>query len=390
MYLRTILLSVPILLCPLTAFAVLPPDIIFTIGTQLWQIVVGVGALVVGSITALFPFLKSASVNMPRKRVVILSIGLSLAFVGFIYLIFISATGSKIPRLVSTQTASSTGYEFHGNRFVFLGTKSNGERILINLEINRKELPNGGFVHYYMGDVMNGASSTPIYFERTDASREVLSDLFFSQFKRTLPLDHSARESYVITFTTPGSIFSIETEMITSDFLIKNEPEYTVYIGVGRAVGVVDGESVPLHAMIERAYSNDYRTTVFFDPNELIPTETVQLVLWDELGNFSLLDSSRVDALSPAYASHFWGLQKSFEGSAKRVFDGNAFMRMLGDRNEFSAHFSSGGRAHTIDVILTKPFLKKTEEGYIEGVLFDGEKKRSVHGLGYHHLYGPH
>ena len=255
--------------------------------------------------------------------------------------------------------------------------------------MNRKEILGGGFVHYYMGDVMSGGSSTPLYFERVDASREVLSDLLFTKFSRTLPLDHSARESYAVAFSAVGSDFSVETEMITSDFLIKNEPEYTAYIGVGKARGTVDGESIIFRVMIERIYSTDYRKSVFFDPLEEIPTETVQLILWDELGNFYLADSSRVDAYSPVYASHFWGLLKSIDGTAKKVFGSDATMQTKDGQNTFVAHISDEHILHTVDVVLTKPFVTKTDEGYVEGTVTTSLKTRTIRGMGYHHLYGP-
>ena len=72
---------------PNSALAVLPPDIIFSVGTQLWQIVVGVGALVVGSITAVFPFLRNISSRIPRLRMVILSVGM-LSVLGGLFLLF--------------------------------------------------------------------------------------------------------------------------------------------------------------------------------------------------------------------------------------------------------------------------------------------------------------
>lgn len=389
MYSRNILPLILFFLCPVHAFAVLPPDIIFSIGTQLWQIAVGVGALVVGSITALFPFFKSASQSLPRMRVTILSVGLSLVFCGLGYLIFIAATSRDTPRVVTVQTATSTGYEYHGNRFVFLGKKANGENILINIDMNRKELSGGLFAHYYIGDVQNGAESLEISVMRDATTREVLPDLFFSQFVRILPNDHSAREAYTLSFAMGGHAYTIETDMITGDYLIKNEPEYTKYIGVGTARGVVDGESVVFHAMMERIYSTDYRPTIFFDPEGKIQSETVQLVLWDVGGNFYLVDKSDVPGGVTGYATHFWGLQKDVDGSTRRMFTGSA-ERTTSQNGpvEFSARFELIGRENSILLRLTQPFADEDDEGYVEGAITTNGLKTPVRGFGYHHKYG--
>lgn len=378
------------LLFPHTALAVLPPDIIFSLGTQLWQIAVGILALIVGSITALFPFLKGATANIPRLRVIMLSLGMCLLLSGFGYLVFIAATDTGTEVGAVSQSASTTGYEFHGNRFVFLGTLASGDDVLINIDVYRKERSLGLFTHYYLGDVVNGTSSTPIDVVRDATTSAVLPDLFFSQFARMLPEDHSAREAYALSFVSGGHAYSIETDMITSDFLIKNEPEYTAYIGAGKARGVVDGESVVFYTMIERIYSTNYRPTIFFDPDGKVKSETIQLVLWDAEENFYLADQSRVDEFTPGYASHFWGLIKSAGGASRRIFAGSAERSNSGGSVHFTAQFLAEGRQDgLLTAQLVKPFAGEDDEGYVEGSVTDAGQERSVRGFGYHHRYGP-
>jgi hypothetical protein len=373
---------------PKSVFAVLPPDIIFSVGTQLWQIVIGVGALIVGSITALFPFLRNISFGSLSVRRIALSLGVSCALLGLAYLFYLSGAEPARTHIPTTLSATTTGHEFHSHRFVFFGTRKNGEQILINMDINRKELPEGGFIHYYVGDIIYGTSSIAFDMQIATSSREVLPDLFFSQFQRTTPPDHSARESYALAFSSGGHQYAIETELITSDFLVKNEPEYTAYIGVGDARGIVDGEQILFHAMIERIYSTDYRPTIFFDPENKIESETVQLVLWDEDGNFYIADRSQVKDFSTAYASHFWGMEKLRDGTMRRFFDSDATMTTQNSRVGFVVQFDGVGVAHRIEVKLLRPFEGKLKAGYVEGLVSGNGEARPIYGYGYQHRYG--
>ena len=390
MKLKSALVFIACMCIPSRAFAVLPPDIIFSVGTQLWQIVVGIGALLLGSFTAIFPFLKNLFSVPTRMRVVLLSLGLCIFFGGVGYLIYVSAFPPLPASNVAMETASSTHHEFHSNRFVFLGNRSDGQPVLVNMDINRKELADGsGYVHYYFGNIVYGTTSFQFSEERNSPTREVLPDLFFTSFVRTLPPDHSAREAYTLSFQSGGLQFQFATEMITSEFLIKNEPEYSAYIGAGKATGVVDGETIVFHAMVERIYSTDYRPTVFFDPEGKLRSESVQLVLWDEAGNFTLVDESRVGAYSPAYASHFWGLGRTPEGVLRRYFDGVSTFSTLNSAPHFQTTMGTTSAAQTIDLSLTQPFLWLPDEGYVDGTITDQLGVRYIHGLGYHHIYGP-
>lgn len=378
---------------PSTVFAVLPPDIIFSLGTQLWQVVVGVGALVVGSVTALFPFMRSATYRVPRQRVLLMVIGSAIVLSGlayFIYLIAIKIPVRNVPPpqpAMAVISAATSTHEFHSDRFVFSGQYANGAPILVDLIVNRKGLDDGSFVHYYLLNLIDKKIAKKIYSERTVAGHEVLSDLFFTQFARATSTDHSARDSYEMTFQQSGKTFHIRTGELSADFMTKNEPEYTAYVSVGTSTLLFGNESVALHVMHERVYSSDYRKTIFFDGSDTLPSETIQLVFWDELGNFYLVDHSLVKASSSAYSTHFWALMKDGDGYVKRAYRGDARAIHTATSTHFLAAVPDFQQA-TFSLDLKQPFSEEQEKGLVSGAVEDALGLRMLSGQGYFNIYG--
>ena len=377
---------------PRSVFAVLPPDILFSVGTQLWQIVAGVGALIVGSLAALFPFLRNVSwPNLPRRSVFI-SAGVFIVLLSVGYLTYTLSLHkeSDAPPLLGI-VGTTTGYEFHANKFVLLGETARGERVLVDLDMNRKELSGGECIHYYFANVIVGTTTKSVYAEETLPMPLLSERFFFSEFLRTLPPDHSAREQYAFTFTLDGRVYKVNTEMLTADFLLKNEPEYTAYVGVGKAEGSIDGEPVDFRVMSERIYSNDYRVSVFFDPEGNLKSESVQLVLWDEKGDFYMIDRSHVEENFPAYASHIWGLTKNSTGEMERYFEGDATMVNEEERRLFHATLGAKDSSRKFELSLEEEFGNSYSEGLVRGTVqvgSTGGEVRSVSGLGTHRIYG--
>lgn len=388
MYLFAVL--VVFLLVPNMAGAVLPPDMIFSVGAQLWQILAGVGALLVGTVTALFPFLRNTVAGIPRLRVILLSLGSFFILCGLSYLFYVSTVqeAAHLPAPVS-QVPSGVGlpFAFYSDRFVFSGHHANGNSILIDLTINRKQEADGSFTHYYLGDIIDGTKQNKISLDRAVWGHEVLPDLFFSAFTHATSTDHSARENFTMNFDQLGKSYALTTGELVADFITKNEPEYTAYIGASTSSLSVGKERIVMNTMHERVYSTDYRQTIFFEGGETLPSTTVQLVFWDDVGNFYLIDKSDVRAPSPAYSSHYWALMKDKRGYVKRAFGGEARIEQTSTSTRFIAHVPGLSEASLV-LPLVRPFVEAKDKGLVLGSIEDALGVRNVEGEGYFNTYG--
>ena len=373
---------------PHIAGAVLPPDILFSVGASLWQILAMVGVFVTGAVMSVLPFLRGLVTGEGRWRMISLCIGLALlAVIGGVA--FMSRGGGTISPLptVSTSTPDQLGYRFFSDRFVLYGKHNDGTPLLIDLVINRKETTPGIFTHYYMSQIIDDTTAAKDYANRDVADSAVLPDLFFTQFERASTLAEPSRETQLFAFDMIGKHFEVKSGPMDSDFVVRNVPEYTELSSAGVGEVLVDGETIPVSILHERVYSTDYRPLVFFEGSATLRSETIQLVLWDELGNFYLIDRSDVPVPSPSYTSHFWALHKDSEGYTKKAYAGDARMDALGDAITFYATVPAFENS-AVAVTLRTRFKDDHDKGYVEGQISDRAGIRKIFGQGYFNIYG--
>ncbi len=377
---------------PFSAHAVLPPDVIYSVGTQLYATLAGVGVFILGSILAVVPFIKglfgrvwTPKVGLPLLGIICLFGASLFLFYSLVNVVEAPSPFDSGPKDTSTTTSTSAQHRFFADRFVVIGKRDAGEKFLLNLDVNRKERVDGAFEHYYLGKLLTGNDTWNFYENRTASGTEVLPDLFFSRFQAEEAADHSARDTFTFSFMHDGKAYTVVTEELSADFLTKNTPEYTWYTSAGKASVSIDGISFPAQVMYQKTYSTDYRPTIFFEGGDTLSPETTQLVLWNEKGDFYFVDNTVVDQTHPAYASHFWALKKTTEGMMYKSFEGSARK----ENGEEGVSFASSIPAFentNISLGVVAP-MERPDEGWVEGTLTNGGIKEFVYGLGYHHVW---
>lgn len=381
---------ISILYFPLSTQAVLPPDVIFSIGTQASNLITNIGIVLLGGFMALTPFLREFLEKIRTKKGILSIIGLVIFVTAGIFLshgVF-NQKEEPIVQQPGTNTGTSTNsadYRFYSDRFVIAKKDSEGKPFLVDLIINRKENSDGQFIHYYLGNIISDNQNGKFYKERVSNIESVLPDLFFTQFERKEPLDHSSRETYAFTFMLLGKTYSVKTDELIADFITKNEPEYTQYASAGTAQITVEGEMFSAPILHQKVYSEDYRPTIFFDDQNKIRSKTIQLILWNDKGDFFLVDKSEVMDTSPAYTSHFWALMKDTNGYSKKAFEGSVWKETKNRLTTFSATVPDFKNIE-LRTVLTHQFDPGQEKGWVESVL--GKGTSSVYGLDYFNEYG--
>lgn len=197
-----------------------------------------------------------------------------------------------------------------------------GKPFFLQLSLNRKQLQDGTYIHYYMSDLKYDVFSINKNIDFLLNSSEIPSKDFFSFYKNTMFSDLSTREIYDFTMTSDNQKIDAHFTDLNGDFIVRNTPEYTKYISLGDADIRFNGKNLKGHVFISKIYSSDYSKYIFFDGYDKIALRTHFLMLWDNAGNFYLVDSTKTQNAMYNYKSHTWVLYKDKkENFMKKAFD---------------------------------------------------------------------
>lgn len=196
-----------------------------------------------------------------------------------------------------------------------------GDNILISLGLNRKELADGKFIHYYSATLYKDGKTYTEYQDSYHPEKEVKTNNFLTDFKNEYFEDLSTRESYEFTTNIEDNIIQVEINGLEGDFITKNDINYTRYLSIGTANVEINGQKFKLNASLEKSYAADHSEYLFFDGYEDLSSRTYKFDLWDREGNFYLIDQSEISAETAYYRPHTWVLYKNApENSMQKAF----------------------------------------------------------------------
>jgi hypothetical protein len=373
-------------LAPNIASAVLPPDLLFSIGSQFAAIIGALGVIIAGIIGAAISSARESVVWLALHRKIAITGALMLVF-ALITTVFIWMRDEQTPPVTPNAGGEIGEYRYFSDRFVVSGDAPDGRPFLFDVSLNRKGIPEGGFIHYYLVSALDGDRRTKTGAQEDKEYHTVDPQLFLQGFSRSVAADRSTRESYKFTLPLFDEKYIFSTGEFIGDFIEKNEPEYTLYISIATATVSRGKETFAARVMHERVYSSDFRPTIFFAGEESLSSESIQLILWDKDGNFYLIDRSLVETPSPAYTSHFWALLKKADGFGKKAFFGEATFKKTGATTFHSEVPDFFGAS--LELSLLHEFEENSDEGYVTGKVTDERGTRTLSGEGYRHIYGP-
>ncbi len=330
---------------PKVSLAVLPPDVVVSVGAQ----VAGFFSLIVAVIVSLFASLavmyfwwyEWCKRNSIYIAFGVLAVALVVSNVFYIWqlqsltnqgpIVFTvpekpSDLSPQHPPQPATDTERNPADECQTCEFysdsITLYVPSLNRPFVLELDMNRRQEPNTSFTHYYFLDGLINAQPTEQYVQHSEMGYELSPESFLTNIERIRPADASVRDTYrgaVLTEQNEKVSFQIDT--LQGDFISRNLPEYTQFQSVADATVSLNGEELTAYALVENLISNNFEKKIFFPGLDAVEALTYQFVLWDEDGNFYLIDKSEVFSDSPDYPSHTWILFKNTKtGEAKKSF----------------------------------------------------------------------
>ncbi len=407
---------------PHYAYAILPPDIIFNVGYQFVQFF-SMLALIIGGVTGSIVIFLQPHINFIRdylyKIIGSLLLIVAVSILGIfllqesankkIYLEQIDALNKQIEeatRVVTTVTTSTSAYATSADSegawetlndarrlflsdTLFLYGNDDGGPFYLEIDLNRRQVPNGTFMHYYYTigsfDGLDKNDYSLTYSSSTiPVSSKSIQNLTLLPFS-----DLSTRHEYQGVIKFDESLITFSTSNLQGDFMTRNSPAYTRHQSVGDGIVTFNNKKISVHVLTEGIHSSDFSKSLFFEGSDAVVSETRQFVMWDSEGNFYMIDQSNVTSDTPAYPSHTWLLYKNEKsGYTKKGFTSNITSQsVLGQpETEWSITAPDFNNA-TINISLVKYIddgdSQKRMRALVSGTVIDNNGQRTVKGFGF-------
>lgn len=212
--------------------------------------------------------------------------------------------------------------QFYRDNITIVSPTSADEQLVLKLELNRQQAGPEKFVHYYDVRLFKGNQFSSASTQFTSSSPDISGQEFLRSAKNSGFEDLSTRETYTAEFKVGENEISLAIADLNGDFITHNSIDYTRYNSVGEASLTINSQRFDnYHATLEKAYSADYQTYIFFDGYRDMSSTTHKFALFDELGEYYLLDKTTTDRFNPAYTDHTWVLNKDPNGNTFKAFD---------------------------------------------------------------------
>lgn len=322
---RHLLLMLLLIAVPHPAEAIVPPDLLFSLGSQFTQFISLIAITAVSIFTAIAVVFRQTLFVFRGHIWPVIS-----ALLGITLLATIGYSVWSIQQLdqeyrtdindIIANASSTTAHHYYNDSITLWQTTTDAIPRAIMLDLNRKEVRSGMFEHFYYLSIL-GDRDLDDYTYQLAATSSTVADDFLRSYSRTPASDLSVRDTITGTIEIEGDPLRFVINEPEADFLTKHTDLYTRYHSATTATVSYRGETYTTFALAESAFSNDYRHYVYFPGLDRLHATTYQFILWDERGNFYLLDDTTVHTPNPAYPSHTWVLHKQADtGYSKKAF----------------------------------------------------------------------
>lgn len=423
-----LILALAVGFIPYQVHALLPPDLVVSVGSQIVQFF-SIGAVVVGGVFSSLAYWSRRWFCWSNKKVwkvISLIVFIVVCAIVLVYVVELekqnnnslnqmeklqsinagleerlgnSVSLADYQRLVAELNKQSPDFrpdiflfatgtqsldkQFHSDNIILY--RGGGSSFALEIDFNRIEVSPGVYTHYtYLNGNINGEiiSDYDSVFATTTTLQK---NRYVTEISRVMADDLSPRDSYKVTVLVNGDPVSFEIKNLQGDFVTRNHPDYTQLQSEGTAEVIYKGEKFEAQALVENTYANNYTTKIFFPGYQEIDSTTHQFVLWDENENFYLIDISEVRSDTPEYPSHVWLLYKSASGETiKKSF--SASVSSVSDKiGRVSWSVSAPdfeGAMITVSPVV--PFKQSGEDRIrteVSGTIYDNNGSRSIGGI---------
>lgn len=306
------------------AQAVVPPDFIFNIGSQIVQIFSVIAVFLSTVFVTVYQFVKMRLKNLKAGKlfwvgatlVVLVVAGLGATIYSLYKKNVWYSNWIKTEQIKAANAIVGQNNYFY-DRIIVSGVDGQNKNFLLSFEAVRSQGAASSYTHGYNATILYDGK-TYIGGDGFDSpSSSIKAGGLVTSYTWQSP-SQLPTESGIVSLSVQGKAVSLELSGLNSDFLVKNKLNYFRYISSGKAHIVFDGQSFEGNVMVDKVLSNDKRVPTLggYSPKRV----SHSIALWDDEGRFYHFDLSEVFEKNDLYQSHQWILFKDILNGGVQKF----------------------------------------------------------------------
>lgn len=312
-----------LILLPIPAQAVLPPDILFSVTSTLSQSIVAIGIVLSGMWLSLTTFMKGGSWKFWLVQALV-----AVVLVGSIIYVFSGET-TEPTRVTVPEAPEGVLPELSALRVVLVG-KNTAEPVAVEFDMNVRTVAKD-YEYFHFGALVVGNRTYDSYVDGPINALQITPAGFISKIDIVRAPDLSARYSISLAAEIKGQMIQAEIEGLSGDFLEKNTPLYYKEASFGTARVTINGALIEAYAFVSPVYSRDYREYVYFEGFNEVRGSALQFIAFDAEGGAYVVDRTDIENPVPGYTSHQWVLMKKPDGGAYKGFAATVDSNVAGE-----------------------------------------------------------
>jgi hypothetical protein len=307
-----------------TAQAVIPPDFIFNIGSQIVQVFSVVVVFLSTIFVTVYQFVKIKLKNLKVSKlfwvssviVILLIAGLSVEIYSLYRKNSVYADWVRSEQLRAANSTVGENNYFY-DRIIVSALDGEKKQFLLTLEAARSQSGKSSYLHGYTATVLYEGQEYTSGDTFEAAVNSIQPHQLVTEYNWQSP-NQLPVESGNISFKIQDKVISVSLTDLNGDFLVKNKLNYFRYVSAGKAHIIFDGLAMDGHVMVDKVLSNDKRVPTLdgYSPKRT----THSIALWNEEGQFFHFDLSDVVEKNDLYQSHQWILFKNGSSGGAQKF----------------------------------------------------------------------
>ena len=381
---RSLLIILLLCLFPATSHALLPPDVILNVGMQLAYLVGSIVALATFGISSVWLYVRGW---YSQKKTYI--------FGGLLILILVGLSGgtyvaykhlnervqiTSFPDAGEDVTSTDRLLYYSDSFTVYVPDLLGGS--VLEIDFNRQETSQDTFSHQYY---VLGTLGSQSLFENTSlvaADDHVDPSGWVQSYEHIEAVDFSLRDTFKIVGELAGDEYIFEFSDFQGDFITRGRLDYLRQASAFKGTVAYQGITYPAFVYHEHTAAVELGADLVFFDSSALSIQSGQFMLWDEGGNFYLIDQTTVEPKHPSYTSHTWLLHKDNQSGA--VFKGYDAVIEVNGREAFVIETESFGRVR-FDLQLETDYASSDQvtRGSVTGTVTDAISTRAIVGSVY-------
>lgn len=254
----------------------------------------------------------------------------------------------------------------------------------LEIDFNRIESKEGVFSHYTFINGYTGDTNFTYYDVTYSTTTGLLPNSYVKNIEKISSSDISPRDKYKGTVLLDGEPLTFFITGLEGDFITRHTPEYTRFQSVGTAEVAYRGRTFTAQALVENSHSYDASKYIFFPGHDMVDATTHQFILWDEDNNFYMIDNSDVRSIIAEYPSHTWLLYKNSDSLVNKKSFQSVILPKKNEGGMAGWHVTAREFSNA-SIDLLPLVLFKQEDGrmrvLVTGTVTDDQGSRSIGGV---------